>query len=242
MFWIIPNNPTGIKLVGEPVSSLGHFPSSIGINPRDGRVCVLNARAINGTMCYTPDPVQGLIKFGDFLISGPIFLPLPSDHQEPSHRFFSLTTDERCTSQPRVDVNPPHTLKDMSQHGMSTRTAPSWKGSPSNQGWCSSTFRGCYHPRYSRHHCLRCGDWCYHLQLHLWLMAISEPINITGQGSIWLIMLTSLQHFMADFPISIIWEVKVVSNRGDWSIVNSYVLKNYSTPIDRAVGAIGTQE
>jgi hypothetical protein len=36
--------------------------------------------------------------------------------------------------------------------------------------------------------------------------------------------------------------VKIEDNLKDWSIVNAFVLKNYSTPIDMAVGAIGSQE
>lgn len=60
MFKINPNDPTSLRMVGNPVCSGGEFPVSIAVSEAKNMVCVLNGGAKNGVSCYKPDPQLGL--------------------------------------------------------------------------------------------------------------------------------------------------------------------------------------
>ncbi len=48
MFKINPNDPTNLKMIGNPVCSGGEFPMSIAVSLEKNMVCALNGGAING--------------------------------------------------------------------------------------------------------------------------------------------------------------------------------------------------
>ena len=48
VFKINPNDPSDLKILGEPVYSGGDFPNSVAINEAGDMVCALNIGAING--------------------------------------------------------------------------------------------------------------------------------------------------------------------------------------------------
>jgi hypothetical protein len=248
MFWINPKNPTEIKLVGEPVSSLGHFPSSLAVNPKDGRLCVLNAGAVNGVMCYTPDTKKGLLKFGDFHDLGADLLSPPTGppgalsqvlFSDDGRKMFVAAKGRREPAPYFVgyvatwDVNEDGSIVE----GFTKTYPPVEAGALRPFG--AATIPGT--------HALMVSDPEIGATIYDFTDSNNGtvvPINIRGQASnCWTNYANSTDtYFMADFPISTIWEVKIEENLKDWSIVNAYVLSNYSTPIDMAVGAIGTQE
>jgi hypothetical protein len=47
-FKIDPEDPTDLKMIGEPVPSQGDFPASVALNKAADRVCVLNSGRKDG--------------------------------------------------------------------------------------------------------------------------------------------------------------------------------------------------
>ncbi|KAJ3865421.1 hypothetical protein EV359DRAFT_72429 [Lentinula novae-zelandiae] len=60
LFKIDENDPSNLTIVGEPISSGGHFPTSIAFNHAGDTVCVLNGGTINGVSCFHVNQTSGL--------------------------------------------------------------------------------------------------------------------------------------------------------------------------------------
>lgn len=60
MLSIDRQNPSILKLIGEPVATGGEFPVSVAVHPDNSMVCVLNGGAINGVQCFNVDKQTGL--------------------------------------------------------------------------------------------------------------------------------------------------------------------------------------
>ncbi|KAI0029339.1 hypothetical protein K488DRAFT_88842 [Vararia minispora EC-137] len=52
LFRIDPNNPTDLKMLGEPVPSQGDYPNSLTFNNAGDRLCVVNAGTVGNFICY----------------------------------------------------------------------------------------------------------------------------------------------------------------------------------------------
>ncbi|KAJ3774934.1 hypothetical protein FB446DRAFT_664175 [Lentinula raphanica] len=60
LFAIDETDPSNLTLIGEPVSSGGHFPTSVAFNNAGDTVCVLNGGYINGVSCFSVNQTSGL--------------------------------------------------------------------------------------------------------------------------------------------------------------------------------------
>ncbi|KAJ3854848.1 hypothetical protein EV368DRAFT_62911 [Lentinula lateritia] len=60
LFKIDENDPSNLTVVGEPISSGGHFPTSVAFNNAGDTICVLNGGTINGVSCFYVNQTSGL--------------------------------------------------------------------------------------------------------------------------------------------------------------------------------------
>ncbi|KAJ6511270.1 hypothetical protein C8R47DRAFT_1182314 [Mycena vitilis] len=65
VFQIDFQNPSFIRMIGQPVSSQGNFPVSATIDKVTGNVCILNAGQNNGVSCYNVDLRKGLVPIAN---------------------------------------------------------------------------------------------------------------------------------------------------------------------------------
>jgi hypothetical protein len=61
MFEINNQDPTKLKLIGQPADTNGEFPVAVAFNDKTDQVCVLNGGAVNGVSCFLADKKEGLI-------------------------------------------------------------------------------------------------------------------------------------------------------------------------------------
>ena len=60
MFNINDDDPTILTMVGQPVGTLGEFPTSVSISQQLGQACVANSGAIAGVACFSISQSTGL--------------------------------------------------------------------------------------------------------------------------------------------------------------------------------------
>ncbi|KAJ7164914.1 hypothetical protein C8R46DRAFT_1097598 [Mycena filopes] len=91
IFQIDFQNPAFIRMIGQPISTMGNFPVSATINTKNGNVCVLNAGQTNGVSCYTVDLRKGLVPIKDSVRSLNLKLTTPPANPDntPSQILFS---------------------------------------------------------------------------------------------------------------------------------------------------------
>ncbi|EJD36585.1 hypothetical protein AURDEDRAFT_174363 [Auricularia subglabra TFB-10046 SS5] len=84
-------NPALIRMIGQPVSTMGNFPVSSTIDPGSRNVCVLNAGQTNGVSCYKSDLRRGLVPIPNTVRSLGLSLTTPpsSEDNTPSQIVFA---------------------------------------------------------------------------------------------------------------------------------------------------------
>ncbi|KAJ3750364.1 hypothetical protein DFH05DRAFT_1531861 [Lentinula detonsa] len=60
LFKIDENDSANLTLIGEPISSGGHFPTSVAFNNAGDTLCALNGGSINGVSCFHVNQTSGL--------------------------------------------------------------------------------------------------------------------------------------------------------------------------------------
>ncbi|KAJ7066459.1 hypothetical protein C8F01DRAFT_1248474 [Mycena amicta] len=91
LFQIDFQNPAFIRMIGQPISTMGNFPVSATISNQNGNVCVLNAGQTNGVSCYTVDLRKGLVPIQNSVRSLNLKLTTPPANPDntPSQILFS---------------------------------------------------------------------------------------------------------------------------------------------------------
>ncbi|KAJ4470259.1 hypothetical protein J3R30DRAFT_1243842 [Lentinula aciculospora] len=72
LFKIDANDSSNLTLIGEPISSGGHFPTSVAFNNAGDSVCVLNGGSISGVSCFYVNQTFGL----EVILETTRYLPL----------------------------------------------------------------------------------------------------------------------------------------------------------------------
>ncbi|KAL8788301.1 MAG: hypothetical protein Q9195_007357 [Heterodermia aff. obscurata] len=72
MMLISADDPTNLTIVGQPVSTLGEFPVSVALSPKNSLACVANTGAKAGLACFDADPKKGLTPLSQSLIPFPL--------------------------------------------------------------------------------------------------------------------------------------------------------------------------
>ncbi|KAL8689900.1 MAG: hypothetical protein Q9218_004535 [Villophora microphyllina] len=71
MMAIDPHNTFALRIVGSPVSTMGDFPVTVAISPRNNMACVANSGAKAGIACFSMHQERGLAPLMDKQISFP---------------------------------------------------------------------------------------------------------------------------------------------------------------------------
>ncbi|KAJ7337356.1 hypothetical protein DFH08DRAFT_876586 [Mycena albidolilacea] len=91
IFQIDFQNPAFIRMIGQPISTMGNFPVSATIDTKSGNVCILNAGQTNGVSCYSVDLRKGLVPIQNSVRSLNLKLTTPPANPDntPSQILFS---------------------------------------------------------------------------------------------------------------------------------------------------------
>jgi hypothetical protein len=100
LFQIDFENPALVRMIGEPVSSYGSFPSTSTISAVNGNVCGMNSGDDGAIVCYTVDLRRGLIPIPNSMRSLGLNLTTPPSSQDntPSHIVFSPDSTQLLAS------------------------------------------------------------------------------------------------------------------------------------------------
>ncbi|EKM78972.1 hypothetical protein AGABI1DRAFT_85824 [Agaricus bisporus var. burnettii JB137-S8] len=94
LFKINPDDPTDLRMIGEPVCSGGEFPVSLVFNKAGDMLCVANGGAVDGINCFTVDQKEGLKPKDDLVRPMGLNQTTPATGPFGTAGMISFTEDE----------------------------------------------------------------------------------------------------------------------------------------------------